>query len=339
MAKLLKPSVRWNGKLVALDDGHGMETPGKRTPYVLELGRQIKENEFNRAVVAILADLLLANGFRVLLIAPTDTDTPLIYRTKAANDYGANIYVSIHYSAMGTSFNYSNASGISVHIYDGWITDTTKRLAECVGKYLRRGTQQVYRGIKRNNFHVLREFHGPAILTENGFMDDQREALLMLEKSFQREVATEHAQGICEYYGITYKGIKVDTDPMSIGYLMSGGEGDSVKNLQRLLNQIGYSLRIDGSFGPSTEKAVRSFQEAYELTVDGYYGPGTQEVLAEAVAREENKLKEEDNMEKNVFVVNSAVDAVTVAKAVIRNNGAGAMRREKKYTRKKMYIS
>ena len=29
--------------LIALDDGHGMETAGKRTPLVTELGRAIKE--------------------------------------------------------------------------------------------------------------------------------------------------------------------------------------------------------------------------------------------------------------------------------------------------------
>lgn len=33
---------------VALDDGHGLETAGKETPIIPELGRRIKENEFNR---------------------------------------------------------------------------------------------------------------------------------------------------------------------------------------------------------------------------------------------------------------------------------------------------
>ena len=42
-------------KLIALDDGHGMETAGKRTPSIAELNnRVIKENEFNRSVVAYL---------------------------------------------------------------------------------------------------------------------------------------------------------------------------------------------------------------------------------------------------------------------------------------------
>ncbi|SEH78625.1 N-acetylmuramoyl-L-alanine amidase [Halobacillus karajensis] len=301
MAKLLKQNGKWNGKTVALDDGHGMGTPGKRTPYISELGRSIRENEFNRKVIAFLADILLAHGFRVLLVAPSDADTPLSYRTKYANDYGADIYVSVHFNAVSFDFDYSTASGISVHIYNGWITDTTRHLAECVGKYLRRGTKQVYRGIKRNNFHVLREFHGPAILTENGFMDDRREALLMLEEDFQVEVAAEHAQGICEYFGVAYKGKHYD--PLDKGWLEKGNKGDSVKDLQRDLRQLGYSLSIDGSFGPETEKALKGFQRAHHLMVDGLYGPNTQKALKEALKRYSsiaNKEKEEDEMARDI---------------------------------------
>nr|WP_305078616.1 hypothetical protein [Pseudalkalibacillus hwajinpoensis] len=44
-----------------------------------------------------------------------------------------------------------------------------------------------------------------AVLTENGYMDNKFEALLMLDKDFQKEVAIEHAKGICDYYGVTYK--------------------------------------------------------------------------------------------------------------------------------------
>ena len=44
----------------------------------------------------------------------------------------------------------------------------------------------------------------PAVLTENGFMDNEREALLMLNPSFQNEVATEHTKGICSYFGIPF---------------------------------------------------------------------------------------------------------------------------------------
>ncbi|WP_181350473.1 N-acetylmuramoyl-L-alanine amidase [Thalassobacillus sp. CUG 92003] len=205
MAKLLKPAGEWNGKLVALDDGHGMKTSGKRTPYVPGLERQIKENEFNRAVVSFLADMLLERGFRVLFTAPTDYDTSLNARTDAANEHGADIFVSVHFNAMSYDFDYSSASGISVHIYPGHRNKAAGKLAELVGEELRKGTDQVWRGIKEDNFHVLRESGMPAILTENGFMDDREEALLMLKESYQKEVATETYAGICKYFGMKYE--------------------------------------------------------------------------------------------------------------------------------------
>lgn len=71
--------------LVALDDGHGSTTPGKRTPVIPELGRSIKENEFNKAVVNYLNQELKRCGFRTLLVADGDSDVPLSTRTKRAN--------------------------------------------------------------------------------------------------------------------------------------------------------------------------------------------------------------------------------------------------------------
>lgn len=52
--------------------------------------------------------------------------------------------------------------------------------------------------------------------------------------------------------------------------------GDDVRQLQTWLNSIGFRTEpIDGVFGPSTDKAVREFQENVELTSDGIVGPST----------------------------------------------------------------
>lgn len=210
MAKLLYPKSKWNGKTIALDDGHGKQTPGKRTPYIKSLGRQIHENEFNEAVVNALAELLLDAGFRVLLVAPTDADTSLSARTNAANANKCDLYVSVHYDAIGNTFDYSTASGNTIYIYPGHRNKDAGKLADAVGKHLKEGTAQKWRGIKEADFHVLRETNMPAILTENGFMDDEKEALLMVDKEFQREVADEHFRGILDFYGM-----KVETKPES----------------------------------------------------------------------------------------------------------------------------
>jgi len=188
---------------VALDDGHGMQTAGKRTPEIPELdNRVIHEDEFNRAVVNYLDAELKRCSINTLLVAPTDVDTSLMARTNLANSKKADLYVSIHYNALDGKFGGKDPNGHSIHIYPG--SEKSRKLAECVHKYLVLGTEQKDRGIVESNFHVLRETHMPAILSENGFMDNKKEALLMVNTNFQKEVAAEHAKGICDYLGVKY---------------------------------------------------------------------------------------------------------------------------------------
>ena len=78
--------------------------------------------------------------------------------------------------------------------------------------------------------------------------------------------------------------------------LNRGSIGDDVKQMQKVLKQLGYDLGtfgdnadgIDGRFGKVTQAAVRAFQEANGLTVDGIVGPNTLKAL-EAAAAELNK--------------------------------------------------
>lgn len=62
-------------------------------------------------------------------------------------------------------------------------------------------------------------------------------------------------------------------------YLTRGDVGGRVKELQQLLNARGYRLVVDGSFGPATLAAVRSFQMAANLVIDGFAGPATMAAL------------------------------------------------------------
>ncbi|ACL69345.1 cell wall hydrolase [Halothermothrix orenii] len=58
--------------------------------------------------------------------------------------------------------------------------------------------------------------------------------------------------------------------------LKKGDEGPDVAILQRKLKELNlYRGKIDGIFGPGTEKAVKLFQEKNKLKVDGIVGPGT----------------------------------------------------------------
>jgi N-acetylmuramoyl-L-alanine amidase len=230
--------------LIALCDGHGMKTSGKRTPYIGELGRIVHENEFNRAVVKYLEAELKRCNFDVLLVAPTDADTSLTYRTNLANQKGADAYISIHYNAFDGKFNGNDPEGFSIHVYPGHAP--SHKLANCIHKYLKQGTPQQDRGVKEDNFHVLRETKMVAILSENGFMDNKREALLMLKPEFQKEVAIEHAKGICDYFGKNYVSEKV--------HAPSNPSSNHIGVIEVLVSNL--NVRSSASFSSSIVKVI-----------------------------------------------------------------------------------
>ncbi|UHA72309.1 N-acetylmuramoyl-L-alanine amidase family protein [Paenibacillus sp. 481] len=194
-------------KLIAIDDGHGMETPGKRTPIFPdgtvspETGKPyMHENEFNRAVAARLKVHLERSGFRTLMVAPGDSDVPLSTRVQKANSANAHFYISIHANA-NTSV-WGSWGGIETYHYPG-AADSAKA-ATLIQKRLMQGTKLRNRGVKSANFYVLQHTKMTAVLVECAFMDNLTEAKLLLSTQYREECAKEIAQGICDYFNIRY---------------------------------------------------------------------------------------------------------------------------------------
>ncbi len=207
--------------LLCLDDGHGAETPGKRTPAFPD-GKVIRENTWNKAVIDLMEKDAQRLGFKTMRTAPEDTDTPLKTRTDRANAawsaYAKQLQVqgvkpadpkktavlySQHYNAMASTWDGSNAEGAGTYYFPGSVEG--RKLAAAIHKYISMGTKQKDRGIIEDNLHMVRETSMPAVLNEAGFMDDPREAALMVDAAFQRETATQALMGICEYYGLVYE--------------------------------------------------------------------------------------------------------------------------------------
>jgi peptidoglycan hydrolase-like protein with peptidoglycan-binding domain len=61
--------------------------------------------------------------------------------------------------------------------------------------------------------------------------------------------------------------------------LQQGQKSGCVTELQRLLRRHGFTVEVDGDFGPATLAAVKSFQQDNGLGVDGVVGPQTKDAL------------------------------------------------------------
>src|SRR5690606_4139273 len=145
----------------------------------------MREFQFNSVVAKYVRDLLSEyEGVETMFVHdPTgERDVPLAERTKKANDWPADVYVSIHANAYGSNWN--DVNGIETYVY------TTKpaeavRLATYVQSELVTRTLRRSRGVKYENFHVLRETKMTAILVECGFMTNREEAELLKSDEYR----------------------------------------------------------------------------------------------------------------------------------------------------------
>ena len=91
---------------------------------------------------------------------------------------------------------------------------------------------------------------------------------------------------LCRTWGRTYAGWSTDYAGQAIpgigpahppfpGTVLRGSKGAVVTQVQRRLRAHGFTVSIDGRFGPQTDRALRAFQGKRGLEVDGRAGPRT----------------------------------------------------------------
>lgn len=105
-----------------------------------------------------------------------------------------------------------------------------------------------------------------------------------------------------ELKGVDYEGAAPDPQPApepeeaKLLTLRKGNRNIYVKQMQTILDRLGYNLGIcgiDGDFGTATEKAVKEFQRDNGLTQDGICGPKTWAALQAAEKKLEGRTAEE----------------------------------------------
>lgn len=212
---------------VILDPGHGGEDPGA----IGSTG--LKEKEVSLAVALEVANLLKDEaGIDVYLTRTDDRFIPLDQRTEMANQWGGDLFVSIHANA---AFN-QKASGIETFFNSRYLygegaaevaarenaplgdddvsgevkailwdlmqdryRDESNELSHSVQRQLYRATYLENRGVKSAGFYVLRGAAMPAILVEIGFVSNPWEEQKLRKEEFRKKIALGIFRGIEDY--------------------------------------------------------------------------------------------------------------------------------------------
>ena len=191
---------------ILLDAGHGIDTPGKRSP-----DGAFREYLWNREVADLVCEDLAIDGYDVGLVVTETNDISLKTRVNrvnaVCNEIGTEnvILISIHSNAAGNGMNWMNATG--------WSCCTTKgetksdRLAECLydsfvrsfpDKKIRKDMQDGDRDWEEN-FYIIQKSKCPAVLIENFFYDNKEECQWLQQDAVKVRIAMAIEQGIKDY--------------------------------------------------------------------------------------------------------------------------------------------
>ena len=191
---------------ILIDNGHGLNTPGKRSPDGTFL-----EASYNREIANRIVADLIDRGYDAQLIVPEDHDIPLSERAKHVNTVcsvlGKSnvILISVHVNAAGNGSKWLNATGWSVYTCKG--QTESDRLADCLceaaikhfpGRRIRTDFSDGDPDWEEN-FSLLSNTLCPAVLTENFFMDSRSDLGYLQSRTGKQAVVDTHVEGIIEY--------------------------------------------------------------------------------------------------------------------------------------------
>ncbi|MBE3569562.1 MAG: N-acetylmuramoyl-L-alanine amidase [Bacillales bacterium] len=168
-----------------LDPGHGGKDSGA-------IGNGLMEKNITLTICQRIRDRLQNEyeGIDILMSRTGDCYPTLPARTEKANAWGADYYLSVHINSGG-------ATGFESFIYPG-AGQPTSSYQNTIHQEIVKATGFYDRGKKQENFHVLRESRMPALLTENGFIDNTQDAAKLKDPKFIEKIVTGHVQGIVE---------------------------------------------------------------------------------------------------------------------------------------------
>ncbi len=181
-------------KQVVIDPGHGGVDPGA-------IGiNKANEKDINLAICLYLKDILMLNGYDVIMTRETDVSinseefksiskiktSDLKNRLKIIENYPNAIALSIHQN----EFTSQNSTG--AQMFYGRKNDQSSIVAQSIQDAFRENLQpNNRRAIKRStsDVYIVHNAKNPVVLVECGFISNSKEAKLLCDEEYQQKVA------------------------------------------------------------------------------------------------------------------------------------------------------
>lgn len=193
-------------KIIILENGHGCDTLGKRSP-IWDDGKQLFEWEFNRDVAKRLKAKLDAVNVETVMLVPEDTDISLPERCKRVkkicDNIGANncILISIHANAGGgTGWECYTSPGDTKA--DDYATMLCEQFQNDFPDEKMRFDYSDGDPDKESEFYILVHTKCPAVLTENFFMDNEKDCRMLMTDTGREKIAEAHYKAILKMLGV-----------------------------------------------------------------------------------------------------------------------------------------
>ena len=193
---------------ILIDNGHGVNTAGKRSPKGGKYG-VLYEWKYAREIARPIVERLKKLGYDAELVVTEDNDVSLGERCRRVNRWcdklGAKnvLFISVHSNASSNCETWQKPNGWCEFVYTK-ASSASKRLAQCL-------YDEAYkRGLKGNravpdcrywtaNFYVLKNTNCPAVLTENMFYDNMEDYEFLLSETGRETIIDLHIDGIVKY--------------------------------------------------------------------------------------------------------------------------------------------
>lgn len=191
---------------ILIDNGHGENTPGKRSP-----DGALREYLYAREIADDVVRELVKRGYDAERIVKENVDVSLSERARRVNEYCGKlgtsnvILISVHCNAAGSGSEWMKARGWSAYTSKG--KTKADKLADClyfiaesvfVGQRIRKDMSDGDPDWEES-FYILQKTKCPAVLTENFFQDNKEDVNFLLSPEGKRQIVQVHVDGIIKY--------------------------------------------------------------------------------------------------------------------------------------------